>query len=347
MSIPMPRVSIIIPCRNERHHIGACLRSILSQAEPPGGLEIVIADGMSDDGTREVIRRISAAEPRVHMIDNLRRITPAGLNASIRAARGEIIVRMDAHSEYAPDYVMQCVAILEQTGADNVGGPPHVKADGYVQRAIGAAFHSPFSTGGGRFHQREYEGDVDTIHFGCWQKSKLLELGVFDEELIRNQDDELNFRLKARGGRLWQSPAIRSWYRPRRSLAALFKQYLQYGFWKVRVIQKHGRPASPRQLMPVVFVLGLAFGWLAGFADPTLWIAYAAVVSTYAFVSVVFSARASAEAGWDLFPILPAVFFVYQASYGIGFAAGLMYFPFLRPRDLSSSSGLAPYQAAK
>lgn len=326
-----PRVSIVIPCRNERKYIENCLLSVLEQDNPRGGMEIILVDGMSEDGTRDVIDRASRADTRVRMVDNPAQVTPAGLNLGIRAAQGEIIVRMDAHSEYARDYVSKCVEALATSGADNVGGPPRVKAEGYVQRAIGAAFHSPFSTGGAGFHCPDFEGEVDTIHFGCWEKSKLLEIGLFDEELIRNQDDELNFRIKRAGGRLWQSTDIVSWYRPRSSLSGLFRQYLEYGYWKARVMQKHSRPASWRHVIPVLFILGLTTGWLAGFIHPVFWTAYAAVAATYLAATGVFSLACAARAGWDLLPIVPIVFWVFHFSYGVGLTAGLASFFALRP----------------
>ena len=289
-------------------------------------MEVLIADGMSDDGTREIIQSMVDRDQRVRLIDNPRRITPTGLNFAIGSARGQIIVRMDAHTEYAKDYVLRCVETLQQTGADNVGGPARTKASGYVQRAVAAAHHCPFSTGGARFHHTDYEGEVDTVFYGCWYKQKLVEVGLFDEELVRNQDDELNYRIKKSGGRLWQSLRIRCWYSPRASLAGLFKQYLQYGYWKVRVIQKHGQPASWRHLVPVAFVLGLSTGWLAGFVVPALWLVYAIAILGYASLSFAYSTRTSAVAGWDILPILPIVFFVYHLSYGVGFAAGLVKF---------------------
>ena len=341
LSNASPYVSIVIPCRNERKHIETCLQGILAQTEPPGGLEVVIADGMSDDGTREIILQIAEGNPRVRLIDNLQRITPVGLNVAIRASRGQVIVRMDAHTEYASDYVQRCVETLQQTGADNVGGPARTKADNYLQRAISAAYHSRFSTGGAPFHRPSYEGEVDSVTYGCWQKDKLLEIGLFDEELVRNQDDELNFRIKRFGGRLWQSPSIRSWYRPRASLVSLFKQYMQYGYWKVRVMQKHGRPASLRHVVPVIFVFGLAFGWLAGLLFTLLYAAYFASVAIYVFVSIVFSIRAASIAGWDLLPILPIVFLIYHVSYGIGNVTGFVDFFVLRPNCRQMMSGLS------
>jgi succinoglycan biosynthesis protein ExoA len=321
-----PYVSVVVPCRNERGHIESCLTSILGQIEPLGGMEIVIADGMSDDGTREIVKRFAACDSRVRLIDNPECITPTGLNAAIRAARGEIIIRMDAHSEYAPDYVSRCVEVLQSTGADNVGGPARIKATGYVQRAVGAAFQSRFSTGGARFHLPEYEGEVDTVHYGCWLTPTLLEIGLFDVELIRNQDDELNYRIRSRGGRLWQSPDIRSWYSPRSSLAALFSQYFQYGYWKVRVIQKHARSVALRHIVPVLFVLTLLVGWLPGVLYSPLLVIYAGIAIAYLMVSIAVSVPAARNTGWDLLPILPVVFAVFHVSYGLGFATGVFAF---------------------
>jgi succinoglycan biosynthesis protein ExoA len=361
-----PAISIIVPCRNEAGRIEKCLRDILSQEPLPGGetFEVLVADGMSDDGTRQILRSAAHADPRVRFIDNPGRIVSTGLNEAIRAARGGIVVRMDAHTEYAPDYLRQCVAVLNGTGADNVGGPALTRAEGYLQRAVAAAYHSPFSAGGALFHNPEYEGEVDTVAYGCWRKETLLRIGLFDEGLARNQDDELNYRLRhaedrpfdetmvrteddelnfrivRRGGRLWQSPRIRSWYRPRPSLAALFRQYQQYGYWKVRVIQKHRRPASARHLVPVCFVLGLALGWLPGLVNWWFWAAYGAAVGFYLLLSLLFSAAAARRAGWELFPILPLVFLTFHVSYGLGFARGILDFVILRRRASAAMTAL-------
>ncbi len=228
----------MVPCRNEAGAIGEALDSILAQDLAGFTWEILIADGMSNDGTRAILERYRRDEPRVRVIDNPRRTVPAGLNAAIREARGEIILRMDAHTSYAPDYVRRSVETLRATGAANVGGPARTRPHGYWGRAIAAAYHSPLACGGARFHNPEYEGWADTVPYGCWRKSTLVEAGLFDEALVRNQDDELNLRLWRAGKRVWQSPAIVSWYRPRGSVRQLFQQYFQYGFWKVAVISQ-------------------------------------------------------------------------------------------------------------
>ena len=323
-----PAVSVIVPCRNEGGHIETFLRDFLTQEAPPGGrrLEVLIADGMSDDGTRATIREAAAGDPRVVLIDNPRRIVSSGLNAALRVARGEIVVRMDVHTEYAPDYLRRCVEVLEETGADNVGGPWVARGDRYLSRAVAAAFQSPFAVGGAAGHDPGHEGPVDTVYLGCWRKDVFARIGLFDEDLVRNQDDELNLRLLRSGGRVWQSPRIRSWYRPRASLGALFRQYRQYGYWKVAVIRKHKRPASARHLVPVLFVLGAAIGWTGWFAHWSLGLLHAGMLALYGLLSLAASVRAAAGSGWDLLPVLPAVFLVYHVGYGLGFALGLLDF---------------------
>src|SRR5437867_3445709 len=239
-----PAVSIVVPCRNERDHIEEVLQSILAQEVPSGGFEVIVADGLSDDGTRAILIRMAGEDSRLSIVDNPSAIVSTAFNAAIRVARGEIIIRMDAHTNYAADYVSQCVQLLSETAADNVGGPWIAKGKGRIGQAIAAAFQSSFANGGARAHNPNYSGPVDTVYLGCWRREIFDRIGFFDEELVRNQDDEFNLRLSRAGGLIWQSPRIKSWYRPRASLRSLWRQYVQYGYWKVRVIQKHCLPAS-------------------------------------------------------------------------------------------------------
>lgn len=326
-------VTIIVACRNEIRHIRQFLDSLLAQDISGLSWEAIIADGASDDGTREVLGEYEARQPQLRAIDNPRRVVSPGLNAAIRTARGTIIIRMDAHTTYAPDYCKRCVAELQRTGAGNVGGPARTRTQGTRARAFAAAYHSPFSTGA-RFHDENYEGWVDTVPYGCWRKETLEQLGLFDEALVRNQDDELNLRLIRAGGQIWQSPEIVSWYSPRASLTALFMQYFQYGFWKAAVIRKHRIPGSWRHLVPVAFVLAHAALFAAclvtAVADPRrfaaaggLWLAF---VLTYAAANVTASVAAASKSGWATLPYLPAVFTVYHFSWGLGFLAGFRWF---------------------
>jgi len=335
-----PIVSIIIPCRNEESHIEACLRSILAQELPSGDFEIVVADGMSNDGTRETLSRLKEEDSRLRVIENPGCIVSSGLNAAIRVAQGEIIIRMDAHTDYAPDYVRQCVSVLEASGADNVGGPWIAKGEGLLGRAIAAAFQSPFGAGGARGHDCRHEGNVDTVYLGCWPRTVFDRVGLFDEELVRNQDDEFNLRLTLTGGRIWQSPRIKSWYSPRESLKALFRQYFQYGYWKVRVILKHKMPASLRHLAPGGFVLLFTILPLASlWWSPAAW-GWLALTGTYCVGNLAASFLTASRLEWKLLPLLPLVFACYHFAYGYGFLRGVLNFAILHRRPDRTCSAL-------
>ncbi len=336
------KISLIVACRNESKHVRSFLDSLLAQDLEGLDWQILIADGRSDDGTREILEQYSKRDRRIIVVDNPKRIVSTGLNAAIRAASGEIIVRMDAHTEYATDYVKKCVEVLTATGADNVGGPARTKAEGLTARAIQAAYHSRFSTGGASFHDDSYTGYVDTVTYGCWRKATLLKFGLFDEELVRNQDDELNLRITRAGGKIWQSSEITSWYRPRATLSALFRQYFQYGFWKVAVIRKHKIPGSLRHLIPGIFVSGnFAFLFamlstaLAGRWDLSrvIFSGWSVIVAAYCVALLFASFSAAKKFGWVFFPLLPPTFAVFHISYGLGFLAGSIYWTFARSAD--------------
>ena len=317
------QVSIVIPCRNERDHIEDCLRSVLAQDPPEGRFEVVVADGMSDDGTRAILERLAKEDSRVRLIVNPGRIVSTGLNEAIRAAQGKIIIRLDAHTVYAPDYVKQCVSVLEETGADNVGGPRIAKGHGFLGRAIAAAFQSPFAVGGAKAHDAYYEGALDTVFLGCWPREVFDRVGLFDEELVRNQDDEFNLRLTRAGGKIWQSPRIKSCYWTRASFKNLFQQYKQYGYWKIPVILKHGSPASVRHLIPGLFVLSLVILPVVSLWSTAMGIFWLALMGTYSAANLGASFLTAARSRWDLLPMLPLVFFCLHFAYGYGFLRGI------------------------
>jgi len=317
------RVSVIVPCRNERRYIQAFCAGVLRQALPPGwSLQLVIADGDSDDGTRETLERIAAADPRVRWIGNPRRIVSCGLNAALALADGEVIVRMDVHTEYADDYVAQCIAALAESGADNAGGPWRAQAErgaGPVQRAVAAAFQSRWVAGGAASRRLDHDGWVDTVYLGSWPRATFERFGGFDESLVRNQDDEHNLRIVKGGGRVWQSSRIRSVYRPRARLAQVFRQYLQYGYWKPFVMRKHGQPAAARHLLPGAFVAAVLaaalLALLGGPAAPVL-----ALGLAYGLAVAAMTAAAARQGALDAAAALrvPAVIAAYHVAYGIG-----------------------------
>ena len=318
-------VSVIVPCRNEIRLIRSFLESLLRQDLGPDlDCEFLIADGMSNDGTRQVLADFQSRFTSLVIRDNQSQTVSSGLNSGILQARGNIIIRMDVHSEYAPDYIRQCVITLEDTGADNVGGPALPTGLSYLQRSICLAYQSAFGCGGARFHDPSFEGYVDTVTYGCWRKSTLIRLGLFDEELVRNQDDELNLRLTRSGGKIWQTPRIRSWYHPRSTLRELARQHLQYGYWKARVIRKHKIPASARHLVPGGFALTLLLLSTAALFWPFSARMLALLLTTYGVASVLASLIACWKRRNLLFlPVMPVVFAAYHLPYGLGFLGGL------------------------
>lgn len=319
-------ISVIVPCRNERAHIAAFCDGVLRQTLPQGWeMQVLIADGQSSDGTRELLSALSADDGRIQLLDNPQRIVSTGLNRAVDSARGEVIVRMDVHTSYAPDYVAQCLATLEATGASCVGGPWRPVGEGWPQAAIALAFQSRFGSGGAASRRVDFSGPVDTVYLGAWRRDELLRLGGFDESLVRNQDDELNLRIVRAGGVVWQSAAIRSTYTPRASFAALFQQFQQYGYWKVPVIRKHRLPASPRHLAPFAFVAGLMLLAALGLAWAPARGALVGVLSVYA-VAALSSAAALARKPHRLRDVLGVAWAIacMHMGYGLGFGRALL-----------------------
>jgi len=356
-----PSVTVVLLCRNEIDHIENCLNSILAQVPPPGGFEVLVVDGMSDDGTREILKRVAAGHKSLRILDNPQRITPCAMNIGIRAARGQWIAIMGSHNCYAEDYLAKCYETALETHADNVGGALICQGRTILEKAIAAAHHSAFAIGGAKWHNTQYEGPADTVFGGFYKREVFERIGTFDEDLVRNQDDELNLRLTRSGGTIWHSPKIKSWYCPRNSLRALFKQYMQYGYWKVRVIQKHKLPASIRHLVPGAFVLVLmvlfllsAFRFLlsafapnsqlsalsiplsifsfpvSAFSFQLFSFSFPAALASYLLAVLVASVLTAAKTEWKLLPVLPLVFPCYHFGYGIGFLRGIWDFVILR-----------------
>ena len=348
-----PAVTAVVACRDEVRYIESCVRSLLEQDVPDGGFELIVVDGMSEDGTRHILHELENADHRLRVIDNPQRITPTALNVGIRNARGRYVAFMSAHARYPKDYLVRSMEIADELHTDNVGGAAIAESSGYVQRAIAAAHHSPFSVGGASWHSTQYEGRAGTVFGGFYRRDVFDRIGMFDEDMVRNQDDELNFRLELAGGLIWQSPAIISWYHPRSTLGGLFRQYWQYGYWKVRVMQKHGRTPSLRHYVPAAFVLGLALptlvAVLASVAAPALHNSFllslagvaglvaAAGLLAYLVVLLIASITTAAASGWSLLPILPATFACYHVSYGAGFLQGLVDFGLRRRRTPPAS----------
>jgi len=257
----LPFASVIIPAYNEERHIRGCLLSLLRGSYPSDRWEIIVADGMSRDRTREEIGRVAAesAVP-ITVIDNPRRVTPVALNLAIGRARGQVIIRVDAHTEYGEDYVARCVQVLRESGADNVGGPMETRpgADTAIALAIALAMAHPFGVGNSAFRTQSEAREADTVPFGCFRREVFMKVGLFDERLWRNQDFEFNQRIRRAGGRLWLDPRLHSAYYSRATLAALMRHAWINGFWNALSHSLHPYSFCLRHALPVGFVLGLA-----------------------------------------------------------------------------------------
>ena len=327
----LPFVTIIMPIRNEADFIERAIRSVLDNDYPAGRMEILVVDGMSDDGTREITARLSKADSRVMMLDNPKRIAPAAMNIGLKAARGDLFIRVDGHVEIPVDFIAKSIRCLhEHPEAWIAGGFIKTVADSFVGQAIASAMRSPIGVGNSRFRLGDYEGWVDTLAFGTHHRWIVDKIGYFDEELVRNQDDEFNLRIILAGGQIWMSKAIQSTYFSRGSLRKLWKQYFQYGFWRIRTLQKHKRPASFRQLVPLLFVLSLMLPGFAGFLWKPLWILLAIEAVFYMLGLIIGTLDVGRKSGWRYAPLAPVVFAILHFAYGLGSIWGIIRFSILR-----------------
>jgi glycosyltransferase involved in cell wall biosynthesis len=307
-----PRVSVVIPALNEGRYIEACVRSVLDQ-RLDGELEVLVVDGGSSDGTAELARSAGA-----RLVENPERAIPTALNRGLEAARGEVIVRFDAHAVMPDGYVEACLrALSEERGAANVGGWREARGLGPWGDAVGAALASPFGVGNARIWRRPANGsrrDVDTVPLGCWPAETLRGAGGWRETLLTNEDFELNHRLRARGGRVVFDPEIWSVYRPRESLGELARQYWRYGRWKAVMLRDAPESLRPRQLAPVVLLAAIV---AAAAPTPAAKPAQAALV---AYAVLLGAVAARSHGGWRTAPVLATM----HGAWGAGLVRGLL-----------------------
>lgn len=333
MTNSSPFVSIIIPCRNEERHIGKCLDSIIEQDYPKEKIEIMVVDGMSNDKTREIIKEYSKQHQHVILLDNPKKIVPTAMNKGIQNAHGEIIIRMDAHNIYEKDYVSKCVKYLQEYDVDNVGGiwvtlPSN---DTLFAQSIAFALSHSFGVGNAHFRIGSKEPKfVDTVPFGCYKREVFQKIGLFNEDLVRNQDDEFNLRLIKNGGKILLVPEIVSYYFARESLAKLWKMYFQYGYFKPLVVKKVGAVLTGRQLMPAIFVGSLI---ISGIFSPLLkpfLILFLLLIFLYLSANIIASGSIALKKGLQYIFALPIVFATLHFSYGIGYLKGIWDFIILK-----------------
>ena len=339
-----PCASVVIPCLNEAGHIGPCLDALAAQKGTAAPIEILVVDGGSDDGTLDVLRERADSNSSVRLLHNPDRVTPVAMNLGVDAALSDTVIILGAHAEVAPDFVRRNLdALRAHPESACVGGVVEQVHGDDVSRRIGMAMSSPFGVGNARFRTGGVAGHVDTVAFGAYRKAVLEEIGGFDVDLVRNQDDELNFRLTESGWRIWFDPRIRSRYHARSSYARLFGQYRQYGYWKVFVNRKHGTVTTWRQLAPMMLVLasiGLApLVLIDAFADlmdlPSIQAMFGWALSWLLAIWLMWSLGAAVAlvAGRVSFRDMPGVFrsfYLLHVAYGRGYLEGIWRFLMLR-----------------
>lgn len=320
-----PFVSIIIPCRNEEKYIKECIDSVIANDYPKDKLEILIVDGMSKDKTRDIIKRYSEL-PYIKLIDNKEKIVPHALNMGIKNAKGNIIIRMDAHNVYEKDYISKCVYYLEKYNVDNVGGIwitlPGDKT--IIAKSIAIALSHPFGVGNALFRIGAKEPKfVDTVPFGCYKKHIFEKIGLFNENLVRNQDIELNIRLRDAGGKVLLVPDIVSYYHARPTLKALAKNNLWNGFWVLYSMKYSKLPFSVRHLIPFIFVISLIGSFIFSTLFKPLLYPFLIIALSYLLVNIFFSLYLSIKYGFKYLIPLILSFGILHFSYGIGSTWGL------------------------
>ena len=322
-----PFVSILIPVRNEVRHLPCCLQAVCEQDYPSDQIEILVADGASDDGTFELLQEWSSQAANRYVINNLGKIVPTGMNLALREAKGEIVIRVDGHCLIASDYVSNCVRHIIEDNLDGVGGPMHTIGEDRISEVIARSMSSRFGVGNSSFRTETGQTKLaDTVPFPAYTRKIIHAVGLYDEELIRNQDDEYNYRIREEGGKILLAEDVKSTYYSRGSLNKLWRQYFQYGFWKVRVLQKHPRQMSLRQFVPPAFVLSIISLMVLAFAVTWGWIPLAAILGLYLAVNLLFSISIASKDGWHLLGLLPLAFAIIHISYGLGFLIGLVKF---------------------
>jgi glycosyltransferase involved in cell wall biosynthesis len=340
-----PRVSVVIPCRNEEAFIRACVDSVVDGGFAKERLEVLVVDGMSDDGTRAIVAEMAAASPVVRLIDNPDRTTPAALNIGVRQATGDVIAILGAHATCPKGYLPTLVHALDESGADGVGGLCITRpANGTPKaRAIAAGLSHPFGVGNSYFRIGTRERRwVDTVPFGCYRRELFNRVGLFDEDLVRNQDDEFNGRVVRDGGRLLLVPEVQSEYFARPSIGKLWRMYYQYGYFKPLAARRIGRVLTIRQVAAPVFSAFVVVGVVVTIFVPFARVPVALVLAMYAALDVSCALSAGRAIGARGSLWLALVFPVLHLAYGFGALQGFLDFIILNRRPASRARAFAP-----
>lgn len=325
------KVTVIIPTRNEERFIGECLESFVNQSYPNDLFEVFVMDGLSEDKTVHIVNEYHEKHKNIHLISNPQRIMPKGVNLGIQRSNADIIILFGAHAFADRNFIKENVLCLEDNKVACAGGPINTISEDLKGTAIALGMSSPFGVGNALFRYSQKETYADTVAFGAYKREVLNKIGYLDEELVRNQDDELNYRVNKSGYKILLSPKIKSTYYSRSSFKKLWNQYYQYGFWKVRVMQKHGKTASMRHLIPMAFVIYNFLGIILSAVKPLFLCLWLIEIATYGLFDIIFSLKLSKQ-NKRLLKYLPVVFPLLHFSYGLGFIEGLFVFYLLKSK---------------
>lgn len=335
----LPMVSVIAPCCNEAPFIEKALRTILENDYPCNLFEVLVVDGMSTDGTRDMVKKLCEQDGRIRLLDNPQKIVPSAMNIGIKAACGEYILRIDCHSTFASNYISKCVELSRKTGADNVGGYIITLpgADTQIANAIMAATSSTFGVGNSTFRLSGPEQEADTVPFGTFRRNLFDKIGLYDERLVRNQDIELNSRIRKAGGRIVISPEIKVNYYNRATYGGLWQQSFNNGLWNPYTVWLAGGGLSLRHFIPMFFVVGvLTLGFGAFFWSPIKWF-FLSYILLYLSSAGFFSIKNSSGTQTSSLLLLLS-YVVLHTSYGLGSLWGVITIPFKFPRRYQNPS---------
>jgi succinoglycan biosynthesis protein ExoA len=318
-------ISVVIPARNEADTIERVIERLLVGTEHLR-VEVIVADGRSDDGTRALLDRLAITDGRIRVVDNRDRVTPMGLNIAIAASRGDVIARMDAHAEPDAGYLEACLSVLRESQAWSVGGTMRKVGATPAARAAAAASSSPFGIGGGRrFHLQREPTDMDTVWLGCWPRWVFERIGLFDPELVRNQDDEFSQRILDAGGRIRFDPSISAAYIGRASWKGLFRQYFEYGVFKIRAFQKRPRLLRVRHLVPAALVASIVGSAALVVVTPWAVVLLGGIAFSWLAIAVWFTRAVAADFGTNTLDVIRAYACIH-GGYGCGLWVGLVRF---------------------
>ncbi|PIE03006.1 MAG: succinoglycan biosynthesis protein exoa [Acidobacteria bacterium] len=325
-----PFISVVIPVRNETAFIHRVLEAVLNQDYPNDCYEILVVDGQSDDGTQALVRdlinqrqEMGLQHPEISLFNNPKRIVPTAMNMGIKKSKGDIIARIDGHALIHPSYLMKSIEVMQETGADVVGGPIETIGSDSLSQTIAIAMSTPYGVGNSAFRTSRVSQFTDTVPFGTFKKQVLIDAGLFDERLIRHQDYELNYRIRRNGGRVFLSSDIKSSYYARSNLKKLTKQFFQYGLFKGRVLHIHPASLKLRHLVPPVFVSCELFGLVLSFFFTAAFNGFCLILLLYSLFLAIATIHVQLKHKLN-FMLFPLIIALVHHSWGFGVLAGLL-----------------------